>query len=1100
MLKALEIVGFKSFADKTRFDFPPGITVVVGPNGSGKSNVVDAIKWVLGEQSAKSLRGKDMSDVIFKGSGTDKGRRAANTAEATIVLDNSDRRLENDADEVHVTRRVFRSGEGEYLINGEVCRLKDIKDLFRGTGIGTDAYSLIEQGKVDRLLQASTKERRAIFEEAAGISRFKAKKVEAQRRLARVDQNLLRLSDIVDEVGSRYRSVKAQASKAARYKEFSDRLRQLRIELSVIDWQTTTQQREQLSAEEQELADKLQASEEELRTVEVELEELQQQINEFSDTLLDLEGQASQSREKISKLENTIESETRRQREIEERQQLVLAQIEELRERLQGLHEKLKVVRENRTAAAETITAKSKKLAELQAGIAEGQQQLDDARQQDQELAEQQQACEKKWADQQRRSFEIETEVNSFRKSFEQAQDSLDQVTGEIQNIAVELTDVETAEKKLEDETAAKDDALAQAREWLHNVRQQLDTSSQELQELKSEKSGTQQRAKVIEELEKRLEGVQSGAKNILDRAKSDHPGPFREVRGLVADLIQVQVQHAALVDGILGEWSQFVVCDGPLVSSWLDSESPDIAGRVGIFRIDQIPSPSAAYDVDLSGLPSVIGRADQVVTVDPAHQPLIDYLLGNVWIVQSLADAFRLSREKSSEVRYVTLKGEILEPDGSLLLGPPSTQMSLISRRSELRSLKKKLIGLDDQLQTVGQNVQELNRQSKAAEQKAESLLHEHTLVSRQLSQHQLKREGLQKQVADLRQERDEVKNTLADFSKRKTEGEQQLEKLSVEMKQADDRLQRLVAERAELVDRQSQIEQLLATRQQEANDAKLVLAAEEKKLEGLDETLQQTELSRDETRNRLEQTETETRTNQNRLDESKRLIQQAEEAMATETAQRDELTRRIQSHSDERKRIVSRRDELQHSSTELTANTRQWQNRRHKIELDLGQIRNQQESLEERLRDDYGLELRELSPENIEFVIEDRSEAEAEVDSLRKKITSIGAVNTDALAELEDLEGRYLSLESQYQDLVQAKESLERIIVRINSDSRRIFVETLQAIRGKLPNALSSEFRRRQSRYCVGGRSRRTGGGDRYYRDASGESRIQQLVVERW
>ena len=195
MLKALELHGFKSFADKTRLEFPQGITVVVGPNGSGKSNIVDAIKWVLGEQSAKSLRGKEMADVIFKGSAA-HGRKPMNAAEATIVFDNAEGTLPIDAPEVHVTRRVFRSGEGEYLINRHPCRLRDVKDLCRGTGIGTDAYSIIEQGKVDTLLQASPRDRRAVFEEAAGISRFKAKKLETQRRLDRVDQNLVRLSDI----------------------------------------------------------------------------------------------------------------------------------------------------------------------------------------------------------------------------------------------------------------------------------------------------------------------------------------------------------------------------------------------------------------------------------------------------------------------------------------------------------------------------------------------------------------------------------------------------------------------------------------------------------------------------------------------------------------------------------------------------------------------------------------------------------------------------------------------------------------------------------------------------------------------------------------
>src|SRR6188474_495585 len=241
MLKALELHGFKSFADKSRFEFPAGITVVVGPNGSGKSNIVDGIKWVLGEQSAKSLRGKEMSDVIFKGSGQ-SGRKPMNTAEATLVFDNSEGRLPFDAPEVHITRRVYRSGEGEYLINRQPARLKDIKDLFRGTGVGADAYSLIEQGKVDKLLQASAKDRRAIFEEAAGISRFKAKKVEAQRRLERVDQNLLRLSDIVEEVENRLKTVRSQAAKARRYREYTERLQQLRTDVALVDWRKLSEQ------------------------------------------------------------------------------------------------------------------------------------------------------------------------------------------------------------------------------------------------------------------------------------------------------------------------------------------------------------------------------------------------------------------------------------------------------------------------------------------------------------------------------------------------------------------------------------------------------------------------------------------------------------------------------------------------------------------------------------------------------------------------------------------------------------------------------------------------------------------------------------------
>src|ERR1700722_11141393 len=238
MLKRLELVGFKSFADKTQFDFPEGITGIVGPNGSGKSNLVDAVRWVLGEQSAKSLRGGEMADVIFNGSAS---RRSLGLAEVTMTFDNRRHQLATLADEVQITRRVYRDSEGEYLIHGQNCRLRDIKELFLGSGAGHDAYCIIEQGRVDVLLQASTKDRRTIFEEAAGISRFKAKKIETLRKLERVDQNLQRLKDIIDEVEKQLRSVKLQASKAQRYQEYSTRLQDLRVGLGAQDYQQLTE-------------------------------------------------------------------------------------------------------------------------------------------------------------------------------------------------------------------------------------------------------------------------------------------------------------------------------------------------------------------------------------------------------------------------------------------------------------------------------------------------------------------------------------------------------------------------------------------------------------------------------------------------------------------------------------------------------------------------------------------------------------------------------------------------------------------------------------------------------------------------------------------
>src|SRR5437588_1711016 len=284
MLKRLELIGFKSFADKTQFEFSNGITAIVGPNGSGKSNIVDGVRWVLGEQSAKSLRGGEMADVIFNGSTT---RRSQGLAEVTMTFDNARRTLLTEGDEVQITRRVYRDGQGEYLINHQPSRLKDIKDLFLGSGAGADAYCIIEQGRVDVLLQASTKDRRTIFEEAAGISRFKAKKIETLRKLERVDQNLQRLQDIVDEVEKQLRSVKFQAAKAQRFQEHSNRLKELRIGLGLQEYQQLADRLDSETA----LLDQLRLGLDE-RTVQVEAWE--NEMQRLEETLAGLDETAHQ--------------------------------------------------------------------------------------------------------------------------------------------------------------------------------------------------------------------------------------------------------------------------------------------------------------------------------------------------------------------------------------------------------------------------------------------------------------------------------------------------------------------------------------------------------------------------------------------------------------------------------------------------------------------------------------------------------------------------------------------------------------------------------------------------------------------------------------
>ena len=346
MLKALELSGFKSFADRTRFDFPDGITVVVGPNGSGKSNIVDAMKWVLGSQSAKSLRGKEMSDVIFKGSQT---RGPSGSAEVTIIFDNANGELPIDTPEVRLGRRVYRSGEGEYLINNQPVRLKDLKNLIRGTGIGIDAYSLIEQGKVDKMINASPKDRRVIFEEAAGISRFKAKKIEAERRLARVQSNLTRLGDIVDEVASRLKSLRSQASKAERYRQANDRMKELRLQVAWTDWRSLSTDLETsetqlasalarqttLETLRAEMTEQRQAADAQLQQIADDAREVEEQRSQYLGQIASLDGRRDADQSSVGELRGSVAASLRRVRLLQAQAGSAAAELRGANERLE---------------------------------------------------------------------------------------------------------------------------------------------------------------------------------------------------------------------------------------------------------------------------------------------------------------------------------------------------------------------------------------------------------------------------------------------------------------------------------------------------------------------------------------------------------------------------------------------------------------------------------------------------------------------------------------------------------------------------------------------------------------------------------------------
>lgn len=1053
MLKALELIGFKSFADKTRFEFPRGITCVVGPNGSGKSNVVDAIKWVLGEQSVKSLRGKEMADCIFNGSA---GRAPMNAAETTLTFDNSQRVLAVDAPEVHVTRRVYRNGEGEYLINRQPCRLRDIRDLFAGTGVATEAYSVIEQGKVDVLLQSSPRDRRAIFEEAAGISRFKAKKIESLRRLDRVEQNLLRLSDIVEEVENRLRSVRLQASKARRYKEHTDRLQALRTQVGLADWRKLGERLAAVEAELAALAAKAATEISAADAMEAQALDLELAIGDSTEAIRACEARLAANRERIAAHEATVENQRTLSRDLEE-------QVSRNRRHLVALGVKAGDLRQQLQDTVAAVTAAEETHRELGRNLAGAEQALSQLVRQMETLRTEHEAAQAATLEELRAAGALNGELSGLQSREEAARAQQDrcrqrivETTTQQEGVAAEVEILKHQEQELAKVVDHRWADVSAAQGRLAARRQEHAARQTELNSIRQKHSGATERAAVLEELENRLEGLTAGVKLVLERSRSEKNGPFREVRGLVADLLQAKMETATLVELALGDKAQFAVIghDRDLLA-FLQSESYHFPGRVGFLRLDSSSvvsqrSIGADQAEELSGCPGVIGRADQFVEMPNEFADLARRLLGDTWFVETLSQALELAAGPGRGQTFITLAGEMLASDGILSVGPRQAAGGLISRRSELRALKQQIAQLAMSAERLTGEVVQLEERIGGDEEWVQAVSSEHRQAVAALGEQRLKVNAALAKGAQLSEQRQSLDLELSAAGK-------QLEAVLLALEVTRSRLQageqRRIAWEAKAAALGSQLNDLRQRRQESEKNVSAIQvqwAKSEERLGNLRSRRQQFEHDQQERARTIIDSRTQLNQCQERARQAQWTILNAETQIAELYLGKESLAAEAKMLAVRRDADRNRRSELLAEAQARRAVVRNRVDEQHGRDLIAQEVRLERSTLADRLREDYGIELAELQNQPSQEDLSQRTEVEQEIADLRRKINHLGNVNLDALAEAEQLEARFASLSAQFEDLTKAKASLEQIIHRINADSRRLFTETLEAVRG--------------------------------------------------
>jgi chromosome segregation protein len=1049
MLKALELVGFKSFADKTRFEFPPGITVVVGPNGSGKSNIVDAIKWVMGEQSVKSLRGREMADVIFNGSGS---RRGVNSAEITLTLDNSAGRFAVDTPEVHIARRVYRSGEGEYLINRQPCRLRDVRDLLAGTGMGTEAYSIIEQGKVDVLLQASAKDRRVIFEEAAGISRFKTRKVEALRRLERVEQNLLRLSDIVDEVDNRLRGVRAQAGKARRYKEYSDRLQELRTQVGLVDWRRLTAQLTSLEEDCREAAAERDAAASAAEATDAQLLEIDRRNDETSEIIRKSESQIAANRERIAAAESAIDHERDRCRDLEEEISRRRKQIVAMSARAGDLQHQMR----DTTDSAAAAEARHREIAR---GLAEAEREMTNVLGRLQQLHGENQQRRDALLEQMRGVAALGNTISAMDSQATAAAASLGRAQTRIADLERQsaanvraLEDLRRQREELALHADEREELLAAARTRLADRQQRHQAAQAEAVQLRERLMALSERAAVLEELESRQEGISSGVKELLAIARGGAESPFRQISGLVADVLSVSVETAPLVEAILGQTAQHVVAPRTAgLLGALKEQSYRFSGRVGFVWLDEEPSrprtPVAAED--LEGQPGVVGRADRYVQTEPRYAALALRLLGRSWIVETLAHALALAESAGRGQSFVTLSGELLAADGSLVVGPRNASAGLISRRSQLRALKNETAELARRVEQSQAAAAQLEAEIGQQQQHVGKLSIEYQQAMERVGENRFEIGAAEQEQARLSEQRGVLDAECRAAAAEREQAAAALADCHARKQAAEAALAEMESHLARLAEQIKLLESEQRTLGRQTTEIKVELAKSEEQLRNLHALLRQFQESQEERQRAIVDGREQLAASLERVGQSSRNILHAESEVAELYLGKEAFVERTAELVRCRGELQQQRAALMGESQKARAKIHKIEERLHAKEIEANEVRHERTALVSRLREDYGIDLGELEHEPTAEEQREREEVQQEINDLRRKINGLGNVNLEALEELDQLDARYQTLSGQYRDLADAKSALEKIIDKINADSRRLFAATLQTVK---------------------------------------------------
>lgn len=1039
-LKAVEMQGFKSFPDRTKLTFDDGITVIVGPNGSGKSNISDAIKWVFGEQSVKSLRGAKMEDIIFGGS---VSRKPTGFAWVSLFIDNTDRSIDVDSDEVVITRRLYRSGESEYRINNNPVRLRDINEMFMDTGLGRDGYSVIEQGKIAEIVSAKSTQRREIFEEAAGISKFRYRKTEAERKLQQAEDNLVRLRDIMQELEDRVGPLKAQSEKAKQYVVLAGEKKSLEISLWLEQLTKIGRQLAELEDKALLAANDRTTAQKRLDEIERELEEIQQKTQDANlyiehkrDRIREYEEAISNAKIEAAVKENNIKHNNDTIAELEKELERSVLSAGELEENLAELR-----------AEQERCEAEA---AETRRKLEENQRELEAQRQEEHRLAAEQSALALQ-------KEELQGQIHKAELSAETAGTLAAETVARLEALRGQAKDKDENLGRLQEELAGHKAFAGELRDKLQSLQNskngylyKLKSRSDKMAELEGRQRSSEklageklQRAQVLTDLEKNYESFNNSVKFVMKQAEA---GALRGIIGPVSSLIKTENRYSTAVEIALGAAIQNIVTqDEGAAKRAIALLKERGAGRATFLPLTNIKA-NPIWENGLEDRGGYVGLASELVQCEDRYRGVVDSLLGRTIVAEDIDAATAIAKAYSYRYRTVTLDGQVVNAGGSLTGGSVNKNASILSRRGEIDALTAEAKKYSKQAEELETQLNELRRETDAiqamvdgieAEEKTarEDLISAQTLVDR-LTANVEEAERLNEQAM---QEYDDLTARMEQLRQQKISGGELVKKLTEEV----ERLTRVAAEDAE---KYQKLTTTIAAAAETVTSLQMEDIARQKDCEAAQNAIDQMESQQSGSEAALAA-----------LRERKEQLQQANRTILAEieqinagaqsgSSEIEELRRDIKEADEQRDQLEMHRNILTKENSDAISKREAAASELLRLQEKNDGLQDQQNNISAKMWEEYELTRSEAAEQAIP--LEDVGAAQKRLSELRSRIRALGAVNVAAIEEYEEVSGRYRFMKEQIDDAENAKKELTRLITELSAQMSAIFTERFAGI----------------------------------------------------